>query len=719
MLPRVLRDPNEVSAMSSEPRPETRWEATSPSDSPKKCQSDWRLMAINVNNFPNEQDGVGKSKIDLLRRAIGYSEADIIGMTEIGRNEDLLPPQGRPSQVTKAWVEKGLTISDWNRRRGTSRYEPGGVMLLTKDKATAHLVKKGKDERRLGRWTWVTIKGKFDKLTTIISAYRPINEQVTSQNQLGTLRKIHPSKQPEDFWEEDLSTLIEAKKVEGEVIVMGDFNSDLNDTNGKVTRFFVSNSMREIILEKYGQGPPTHAWGTKTIDGIFATEGISIRQGGYGGFELSPTDHLFPWIDIEEEMIVGSSRDDRPPPILKKATSKIPSVKNAFNQILNEEVLTHKLHEKVQRIFNSAKRQHRLTQEEEAEYENLDDRLIRGVKCADSGCRKARMGTVPFSKKQKELLGKIYVLKTFWRRHKLKNSNHIGRPKWKKIKRMMKKYSYNGPTSFESLHQIKEELKKAASQYHHFRPKAHEARDDYRSQLAYEISVETGRDQERVYKDILHRDKTKEHFRRIKAKEKRGAKSGVDRVDIETENGLRTLVNKTEIETAILAANKEKLLQARHTPLRMEPLRSIIGERMEYDTWEKLLRKEIQVPEDLEEGTRLWFEAVQNFDDDPVTIEWTTEEYFQSWKLMSEDKSSLPGIQAAHIKSVDPLSKAADVISKMALIPLLTGYAPKNWKRGIDSMIPKKKDEWRPSKLRLILLMDARFNHNNKLIGKK
>ena len=214
---------------------------------------------------------------------------------------------------------------------------------------------------------------------------------------------------------------------------MGDFNSDLNDTNGRVTRFFECNHMREIILEKYGQGPPTHAWGTKTIDGVFATEGISIRQGGYGGFDLSPTDHLYPWVDIEERKIVGNTRDDRPPPILKKATSKIPSVKNAFNQILNEEITTHKLHEKVQRIFNSAKKHHRLTHEEEAEYETLDDRLIRSVKCADNGCRKARMGTVPFSKKQKELLGKIYVLKIFWRRHKLKNSNHTGRPKWKKI----------------------------------------------------------------------------------------------------------------------------------------------------------------------------------------------------------------------------------------------------------------------------------------------
>ena len=86
---------------------------------------------------------------------------------------------------------------------------------------------------------------------------------------------------------------------------------------------------------------------------------------------------------------------------------------------------------------------------------------------------------------------------------------------------------------------------------------------------------------------------------------------------------------------------------------------------------------------------------------------------------MSEDKSALPGVQAAHLKSIDPKSEAGDVISWMALIPLLTGYAPKQWMKGIDSMIPKKKDEWRPGKLRLILLMEARFNQNNKLIGRK
>lgn len=131
--------------------------------------------------------------------------------------------------------------------------------------------------------------------------------------------------------------------------------------------------------------------------------------------------------------------------------------------------------------------------------------------------------------------------------------------------------------------------------------------------------------------------------------------------DVETEDGLVTLVDKEEIEAAVVAANhKEKLLQARDTPLRQEPLRSIIGERMEYDTLDKLLRGQVQLPSDMEEGTRLWFEAIQeNFvEDEDFSIEWTTREYFENWAKMSEDKSSLPGIHAAHIKCVNYESEA-------------------------------------------------------------
>jgi hypothetical protein len=49
----------------------------------------------------------------------------------------------------------------------------------------------------------------------------------------------------------------------------------------------------------------------------------------------------------------------------------------------------------------------------------------------------------------------------------------------------------------------------------------------------------------------------------------------------------------------------------------------------------------------------------------------------------------------------------------------MTGYSLKTWRMGINSMIPKKAVDLHPEKLHLILLLNARFNHRNKLIGKK
>ena len=110
---------------------------------------------------------------------------------------------------------------------------------------------------------------------------------------------------------------------------------------------------------------------------------------------------------------------------------------------------------------------------------------------------------------------------------------------------------------------------------------------------------------------------------------------------------------------------------------------------MNYERWEAILKKEVNV-DHIEEGTRLWFEYVQNFTESTESLEWTTKEYVDSWRQMSESKSSFPGICAAHIKCLTASSKTADIVSKLALIPLITGYAPTAWKKWIACMIPKK-----------------------------
>ena len=166
---------------------------------------------------------------------------------------------------------------------------------------------------------------------------------------------------------------------------------------------------------------------------------------------------------------------------------------------------------------------------------------------------------------------------------------------------------------------VEQEIKKAG------RPKAYEAHQTNKEKLVHEIALDSGRDPSTVYTEIMHALQVNQHFKNIRRKQKRGEHYCVDRVDIETADGLQT---------------KSK------------------------------------------EGTKLWFEAIHDFEDNPLTKEWETEDYFEGWKGMSEDKSALSGVQAAHLKRIDPESKAADVVSWMALIPLLTGYAPEQQKKG-------------------------------------
>lgn len=66
--------------------------------------------------------------------------------------------------------------------------------------------------------------------------------------------------------------------------------------------------------------------------------------------------------------------------------------------------------------------------------------------------------------------------------------------------------------------------------------------------------------------------------------------------------------------------------------------------------------------------------------------------------------------------SLDPLLCQVDTI--MACLPFEYGFSPDWWQQGIDVMLEKKKGVWQINKLRAILLYEADFNQNNKLLGK-
>jgi hypothetical protein len=217
---------------------------------------------------------------------------------------------------------------------------------------------------------------------------------------------------PDKLWFIDLQDIIQEKISAGhQVIVAGDFNDDLNDAKGKTRLFMERLGLREIMLESFGKGPATYIRGTKTIDGVFATHKIQLANSYYLPFDRSPSDHRWIILDIDEDLLLGTARDDIAPPLLRKATSKIPSVKETFQTLVNQQVQRYQLRTRIEQLYNGIVDGIPFTEREAKIYESIEGRMQRAIKCADSRCRKARRGKVPFSPLQRKLMGAILVLR--------------------------------------------------------------------------------------------------------------------------------------------------------------------------------------------------------------------------------------------------------------------------------------------------------------------
>ena len=685
----------------------------------------WTITIGNINSFPHDLNGSNKYKLDKIRQILVNNDSDILMISEHNKNIDTIPYWLKPATIIKRWWKNTIVRSSHLTSESKSQFEPGGTMIVTHSRSSAHTCDAGQDLFQLGRWNYITLKGKNGKLATLISIYRPNKGQETYLRQTAysaKRRKVLTNDQsPEMLWFADLRALIVEKQAAGhEVLVAGDFNDDLNNSAGKIHIFMTELGLREILNERYGPGPATYIRGTKKIDGVYATYGLHIESGSYTTFDESPSDHRWIVLNIFEETLIGSSRNDLSPPLLRKTTSKIPSVKQHFQDLLDAQVKKYRLKERMDNIYNAILHETVVDQQWTKEYEIVETRMKRAVKYADANCRKVRKGHIPFSPVQKQLMGKISILHQLKLRFLLKGK--LNRPRSQKIKRMIKKYKYTGKTRFESMEEIEKTLAESVKEYGVFRKRASECRWEYIHNIATELGEQSNHGREHHFKILQHREITKEHFQRIKKAEGKIGKAGVDRIQIDDDEQGTTRItyDKHTIEEEIMKVNKEKLLQAATTPLRHGELSILLGEQGDFEKWESILKKCIHLPMNAEDDIRLWYEYITNYEQHkPSDFMWTTEEYVNSWKRMKEDKTTLPGIQVAHIKCLEPHSMAADVMSKLALIPLMTGYSPVTWRQGIDSMIPKKTADLRPAKLRLILLMDARFNHNNKLIGKK
>ena len=271
----------------------------------------------------------------------------------------------------------------------------------------------------------------------------------------------------------------------------------------------------------------------------------------------------------------------------------------------------------------------------------------------------------------------------------------------------------------DTVEDAKQKTNKAHAEYRNAQRKSPELRSQFLDYLIQE-SIDNGNDRKmRELRSIKEREQTRDVHTRIKLARGVLRGGGVRFVHKTDEHGnTRTVQDKLEMEQEIMKANEAKLHSADESPIRQGALAELLSDH-DYERWERFIAGEIELPEGLEDGTKLWLEKFKGMEIEEQEINLSTEDYVRGWNKVKEHTSCAPGaLHFGTFKASRWCDEAARLHTILAKIPIKTGYIPEKWTTSVDSMLPKKEGEWRASKLRLTSLLRPDFNHNNKILGR-
>jgi hypothetical protein len=218
--------------------------------------SDWRFLFGNINTLGDYTNTHNNVKWDQLKYVMDELGPDIMGISEHNRVVSRMTRSNRPQEVMGQWQPRTVCRFSWLQNKiNTSSYELGGTGIVTSGKGTTHTINSGEDKHNMGRWTWISLQGKQNRIATIISIYRPGKNQVMLDRQQAHISKNRPSEAisigPQELWDKDLANLITSFiEKRHEIIVAGDWNNDINDETQTIRTMMSNLGLKEVLLDK-------------------------------------------------------------------------------------------------------------------------------------------------------------------------------------------------------------------------------------------------------------------------------------------------------------------------------------------------------------------------------------------------------------------------------------------------------------------------------------
>lgn len=683
-------------------------------DPPRRVRADrFRIANINLDNLPKEMN---KDKDEQLFRAIVQYDINILTMQELGLNWSRVSRDHSWHERVKEYLKQDAsqTKSKMSHNIHDKTGEPdqwGGTGIMAYGKIAKFAMGAGSDPSGLGRWTWTRYRGKHGMALRIVSIYQP------TDNKRGTIavyqqHKVHMQSNNDDrcpraAFMEDLDHAITTWLTAGDqLIICGDINDDV--LSNRIKTFFGQHNLRNLMFDRHNaaNAPPTYfrTSSDRIVDGMWGTPNVQVSRSGYlepGDF---PGNHSLLWMDITYECALGHNP---PMPVYPDARRLQLWNTKCVDKYLNKyekDVVTHNLDIRQRNFERTTVPGTRLTPAQAVVANSIDFQRRKLMQKAEKKCRHLRFGAVAFSEATRGPTRRIEFWEKAIRRRK---GVRVSSTLWRRLKAKAK---ITVETSNLSLEDLFAELKKARQDYQ-------AARKNHRDERVAFLDTLSPKDRDR----LKRREAARENGRIAKLINGKLESKSVTQIEI---NG-QECTRKVAIENALKDINYKKLRASDDTAFLMHPLRQEFGDRNDTPASDQVLQGTYQPPPQGDRYAKLLLQGLRQ----PPTLRpearefhprtsITVDDHIRSWKRAKERTSAGPsGLHFGMFKANIRRYRLAALDASIRNVAYTTGFSYSRWKHGLDVQLLKRSQDFRAEKLRTILLLEADFNMNNKILG--
>jgi hypothetical protein len=217
-------------------------------------------------------------------------EIDYFGITE--HNLDTHQYEVRQAFIDSArqsFTQYKLELGS-SELQTVSTYKPGGTAIISQGNATGRITYQGSD--KYGRWSYLYLQGKDDKVITYITVYqvcqKPTNLQgITTFHQQETAfrREKRKNSNPRHNFQHDLIHFIKGLQARGhQIILAGDFKEHILDNKTSLQQISQQCQLLDIWKQKFPRQtePSTYILGSKRIDKTLISRLLSSAVAAVG-----------------------------------------------------------------------------------------------------------------------------------------------------------------------------------------------------------------------------------------------------------------------------------------------------------------------------------------------------------------------------------------------------------------------------------------------------